>query len=109
MNDIEFSTLSANERLIYNSVFKATKEGMEEYFGMNGVQHKLDHIETIPMLKNKFDETAKELVNKNIFWQEIRKDLYKFLFRALAIIAIAIILVRLGIAEWATIIKFIGL
>lgn len=100
--------LTENERLIYQAVLQAAKEGMENYFGMNGEQHKLDHMETIPALKKVFDDNIREVVTKNIFWQEVKKDLYKFLFRALALMIIAIILVRVGITEWSTVVKFIG-
>ena len=104
-----FENLSENEKIIYRAVLQAAKEGMEEYFGMNGEQHRIDHIETIPALKKVFDEDMKELANKNIFWQEVKKDLYKFLFRALILLIAAFFLVRIGITEWATILKFIGM
>jgi len=108
MSSLPFNpeNLSANERLIFYSIKTAVKEEIEKYFGQNGEQHKLDHTEIIPMLKERFDTQIEELKNKNIFWEGIKKDIYKFLLKVSVVLVIGIILVSLGITSWP---KLIGL
>jgi|SRR6266853_3062135 len=108
MANINIESLSENEKLIYHAVVQAAKEGIEEYFGINGVQHKFDHLETIPKIKNFLDTREADLILKNKFWEEIRKDLYKFLIKFIAVGVTGLILVSLGIISWPTLIKLLG-
>jgi len=109
MDKINLEELSKNEKLIYYAVRQATREGMEEYYGMNGEQHKIDHVETIPKIKNFLDTREAELILKNKFWDEVKKDLYKFVSKVITILILGIVLVGAGIVNWSTLIKLIGL
>ncbi len=107
-DEISLENLSTNEKLIYHAARDAFHDEIQEYFGMNGAQHKLDHKETIPKIKEFLATKEAELISKNKFWDEIRKDLYKFLVKFIAVGFIGLVLVSLGIINWSTLIKFIG-
>ncbi len=107
-NGILFEKLDEKEKLIYNIVRESFRNEMEMYFGITGDQHRVDHLETIPKIKEFLDTREADLILKNKFWEEIKKDLYKFLTKLIVVGLIGLILVSLGIISWPTLIKLIG-
>jgi len=107
-NDILFNKLDDKEKLIYNIVRESFRNEMEMYFGITGDQHRIDHLETLPKIKDFLNTREADLISKNKFWEEIKKDLYKFLTKLIAVGILGLILVSLGIISWPTLIKLIG-
>ncbi len=107
-NDILFNKLDEKEKLIYNIVRESFRNEIEMYFGITGDQHRIDHLDTLPKIKNFLDTREADLILKNKFWEEIKKDLYKFLIKFIVVGALGLLLVSLGIISWPTLIKLIG-
>lgn len=108
-NGISFEQLTENEKAIFYATKSAATEAFEAYFGQNGEQHKKDHQETLPLIRNFLEDRAKEQQNKNEFWEEVKKDISKLLIKAILALGFFLLLTLIGVVvNRELIIKLIG-